>query len=135
MTLLTEILAQILSDCEVGIYDANGDAGDIYVETMPDINKDYLIGIYQYGGRQRELPMYGDTRHYSIQINVKHKNKYNSMIKINEIIGAINYKEFRKEGFYLHDIDMNQEPFILKIDKDNKYIATVNFTISCTINK
>lgn len=131
--LITEILAQILSDVEVGIYDANGDKGNIYIETMPEIDKEYLICIYQYGGRQRELPMFGDVRHYAIQINVKHKNKYNSMVKINEIINAINYKEFVKNGFYLHDIDMNQEPFILKIDKDNKYISTVNFTISCTI--
>ena len=134
MTLITEILAKILNDLDLGVYDTDGDNGNIYIELMPEVDKEYLISIYQYGGRQRELPQYGDTRHYSIQFNVKNKNKYAAMVKINEIIDAINYKEFTKEGYYLHDVDMNQEPYILKLDKDNKYIASVNFTISCTIN-
>ena len=131
--ILTEILAQILNDVNVGIYDTDGDAGNIYTETMPDTDNEFLICVYQYGGRQRELPMFGDTRHYSIQINVKHKSKYKAMVKINEIIDAINYKEFVKNGVYIHDIDMNQEPHILKIDNDGKCISTVNFSISCTI--
>lgn len=133
--MITETLAEILTDLEVGKYDKNGTKGNIFVENLIESNNEYIIGIFTYGGNPREMLYFGDTRHYSIQINVKHKNKFNALKKITDIVDLINYKEFKKNNIYLHDIYANQEPFMLKLDKDNKYISAVNFTISCTFIK
>ena len=134
MILITEVLANLINDSELAVYSPNDADGDIYIETMPDVEKEYFVSIYQYGGRRRELSSFGDTRHYSIQINVKNRIKNNALKKLTKIIDAINFKEYTYENDYLFDITATQEPYILQVDKDGKYIASVNITVSCNIN-
>lgn len=129
--LLIEEVAMHINTAGIGVYDPNGDTGDVYLGILPDTPAE-IVSIFPRGGGQASPPVPYSETNASVQVIVRSIRRLDGFIKGQAIIDSMNGIDDTLVTGGMHIIDistMQGEPADLGMNQAGQYEWSINFSI------
>lgn len=126
-----EMLAHILNDEGFGIYDEDGNEGNIFVGFIPEqIDSDYVFSLKKTGGR-RTIKVLGGARNDIVTIYMKCDSYIQASEILEEICSRLLNKSYEFENYIVENIFVINEPaWLSTIDGISLYDCSLYITVS-----